>query len=142
MIKKYRQYVESKFTSKEELDDQFLRLKEVFGCHILYRKDLTKYISWDLDKLNFYLVVLIPEDKFLDLNAILEEIDRIENDMKMCGKKITLKELDTHMGLDASYLREAYGIYTEISGIFYSDMYTRTFNRLGLIEKIIEFKIQ
>lgn len=42
MIKKYQQYIKEYYTKNitikfEELEDEFLRLKEVFGCKIFFR---------------------------------------------------------------------------------------------------------
>ena len=72
MIKKYQQYIKEYYTKNitikfEELEDEFLRLKEVFGCRIFFWYEENKISAPDEE----------TQDTFYDND--FEEVEKTTN---------------------------------------------------------------
>ena len=66
MIKKYLEYINESNITKEELEDQFLRLKEVFDCDIIFKYNDHRS-----------LLIVLPKDP-TNIFKIFEEIEDIK----------------------------------------------------------------
>lgn len=87
MIKKFHEYIKEdikNIISIEEIEDQFLRLKEVFGCDIkiIYLKDFSEKSYEYCDRFRVNIIFHLnrfPEKNLKDvLKSISEEIKQVE----------------------------------------------------------------
>jgi len=107
MIKKYIEYIESKianlgnYFNGEELEDQFLRLKEVLGCRVRFYNIAWLRKSEDITKsgygeMNHITGEVIHED--LEKRKLVEdELDQIKRRMEsMYPIRLTYRFRDAH----------------------------------------------
>ena len=98
MIKKYLEYINESNITKEELEDQFLRLKEVFDCDIIFKYNDHRS-----------LLIVLPKDP-TNIFKIFEEIEDIKERINKMFPGYTIKKRTTSIRNNISYLHQNYDI--------------------------------